>query len=74
MKIAKIWKKDGYNIGENPDMSDHEELGNFLLFSYKNSKDIVGHMFGEYDNDVFIVVGYKIDTKSLYTVLLQLSE
>ena len=45
IKISNVWNEGGYNIGGDPkiDETDEDIDQPFLLFSYKNSKDIIGY-------------------------------
>ena len=73
LKIAKVWKKSGYNIGGDHGVEEHDKLGRFLLFSYENSKNITLHEIGgkHVEGDPMII-GYKIDNVAFYTTLLNL--
>ena len=47
----------------------------FLLYSYKNSKDIIAYVMhneGSLTKDTPILVGYKVGDDTFYTVLLDL--
>jgi hypothetical protein len=76
LNIANVWKDDGYNIGGDPKIDETDNIDQtFLLYSYKNSKDItayVMHNKGNVTNDTPKLVGYKIGDESFYTVLLDL--
>jgi len=75
IKIARTWNDDGYNIGAEPELDDEDDIEeDFLLYTYKNSKDITPYKFGDInltDNNI-IILGYKVETESNYTVLLNL--
>lgn len=73
LKIHKIWKKKGYNLGQ--EECDIEITTKYVLFSYKNLKDIVRYEIGgEHDReDDPNIIGYKIDGKAYYTTLLNLN-
>jgi len=66
---------DGYNIGAEPELDDEDDIeADFLLYTYKNSKDITPYKFGKSnltDNNI-IILGYKVETEPNYTVLLNL--
>jgi hypothetical protein len=73
LKIAKVWEKEGYNIGGNPSVEDYVKLGRFMLFSYENSKNITLHSIGgKYIDGDPMIIGYKIDNVAFYTALLNL--
>jgi hypothetical protein len=74
LKIHKIWKKKGYNLGEEY-YPDSEITTKYVLFSYKNLKDIVRYEIGgEHDKEDYPnIIGYKIDGKAFYTTLLNLN-
>lgn len=73
MNIYNIWKNSKYN----PDIL---ELGNdplkiltFTLFRYINSTDIKKYKVGGLStNDEIKIIGYKIEEKAFYTLLLDL--
>jgi hypothetical protein len=75
IKIAQTWNNDGYNIGAEPELDDEDDIeADFLLYTYKNSKDITPYKFGKSnltDNNI-IILGYKVETEPNYTVLLNL--
>jgi hypothetical protein len=67
--IAVSWYKQGYNI--NNTARDIEPVS-FLLYSYKNRNDIIKkRVIAESFDEIVKILGYKIDDKSQYTVLLQ---
>ena len=71
IEIAKNWIESGYNIGSDPKDSDDNFA--FNLFRYINSKDIVLHKItGVLNTHDINILGYKINGKSFFTVLLQL--
>jgi len=72
LKIDYAWKTNGYNIGWNAEIEENPK-NKFLLFSYKNPKDIINYEIGgTHIKTDPVIVGYKINEKSLYTVLLPL--
>jgi hypothetical protein len=71
-----VWNEDGYNIGGDPEIDEIDPKDQtFLLYSYKNSKDITAYIMrnkGNVTKDTPILVGYKIGDETFYTVLLDL--
>lgn len=76
LNISNVWKNDGYNIGGDPKINETDKIEQtFLLYSYKNSKDIIAYVMhneGSLTKDTPILVGYKVGDDTFYTVLLDL--
>jgi hypothetical protein len=73
LKISKVWSKEGYNIGGNPTVEEHDKLGRFLLFSYENSKNItLREIGGKHLEGDPMIIGYKIDNVAFYISLINL--
>ena len=76
LSIANVWNEDGYNIGGDPEIDKIDPKDQtFLLYSYKNSKDITAYIMrnkGNVTKNTPILVGYKIGDETFYTVLLDL--
>ena len=70
IKIAEIWTQYGYNPGENPENVE-EEMVQMTLYRYINEKDIKAYNIGGKITNIDIrILGYKIEEKSFFTVLL----
>ena len=74
MNIYNMWKKFNWNVGN--DLITSNQLDRFLTFSlfrYINSTDIKKYKVGGLSTIYDIkILGYKIEEKSFYTVLLDL--
>ena len=72
--IAIAWIDKGYNIGlQTSEEISINKIPSFILYSYKNSNNISKHNIKNVKSNYIIkIIGYKIENKSYYTVLLQL--
>lgn len=67
--LVNTWCRNKYNIGY---FSYKSDVGNIILYAYKNSKEIKRLNFKNRPGgckDAIRVLGYKIDGRPLYTVL-----
>lgn len=75
IRISEIWQQSRYNPGENP--GENPDPANaqlsIELFAYSNPTNIIPHKVAGVSTQLNIkMLGYKIDDKSFFTVLLQL--
>ena len=71
--IAQIWNEQGYNIGGDPIIEDENIYDKFFLYSYKNSNNIKQYTVGgQATKGDPILLGYRVNNDSFYTVLLEL--
>jgi len=70
INISLIWNKYKYNPGINV-YEDQKDILEFTLYSYTNNNNIKKYIIEGIPNDYKIkILGYKIENKSYYTVLL----
>lgn len=71
LQIERIWRENGYNIGNDVENTSVREPFVFTLYSYTNSQNINKKYINGIDPD-YKILGYKTDTKSLFTALLDM--
>ena len=70
INISIIWNNNKYNAGKNV-ITEEKDILEFSLYSYTNNKNIKKYVIEGIPNDYKIkILGYKIDNKTNYTVLL----
>ena len=70
INVSLIWNNYKYNPGKNV-ISDQKDIYECSLYSYTNNKNIKKYSIEGIPNDYKIkILGYKIDNKTNYTVLL----
>ena len=70
INVAIIWNKYKYNPGKNV-LIEEKDILECVLYSYTNNKNIKKYIIEGIQNDYKIkILGYKLDDKSYYTVLL----
>ena len=73
LEIYRIWKDDGFNSGNDPNIYSKSNIKRFSLFAYKNSTNIIRYKIGGIpEKGDPILLGYKIEDKTFYTTLLEL--
>lgn len=69
--IAIFWNNYRYNPGNNV-VIEKTSICKAIMYSYKNNKNINTYLIDGEDNDYNInIIGYKIEGKSLFSVLLE---
>ena len=71
LHIWKTWKNKQYNIGNDTGDDTGDDTANYILYSYKTPTDIIKYRVGNPTQNIRIV-GYKVDDRSLFTILLPL--
>ena len=77
VKISVLWYTQGYNVGNNPELNEYEDLKySFELFAYENKNSIKKYnVIGDIDNLDIKIIGFYFTNsdkkrQKMFTVLL----